>query len=107
MGDISLLEPSFEELYSNDLRVRAAPSIEHIDSICTESLDLAPVSSPLLSTTPSHLHAHNYLGDIRRYDPFFDPYCAYLEDMPRKISWTTFFNYYFNFSMDLISLGGY
>jgi len=28
-----------------------------------------------------------------------DPYCTYLEDMPRKIEWTTFFDYYFDFSM--------
>jgi len=30
-GDIALLEPSFEELYSDDMRVRATPSIDHID----------------------------------------------------------------------------
>ena len=78
----------------------AAPSIEHIDFICTTSLDLAPISSPSLSTTPSHLHAfHESLGDIRGCTPSFDPYCVYLKDMPRKIVWGTFFDHVFNFSI--------
>ena len=53
---MTLLEPSFEKYYSDDVRVGVVPSIEHIDPFCTESLDLIPISSPLLSTTPSHLH---------------------------------------------------
>ena len=28
-----------------------------------------------------------------------DPYCAYLEDMPRKITWSTFFDHTSDFSM--------
>ena len=31
LGDIALLEPSSEEYYSHDVRVGAAPSIEHTD----------------------------------------------------------------------------
>jgi len=46
------------------------------------------------------LHAfHESLGDIRGYNPSFDPYCAYLEDMPRKIMWSPFFDHTFDFSM--------
>ena len=64
--DIALLEPSFEEYYSDDVRVGAAPSIEHIDPICIRPLDLTPISSPFLPTIFSHLHAfHESLGDIR------------------------------------------
>ena len=100
LGDIALLEPSYQDLYSDDVRVSAAPSIEHIDPICTKPLDLTPISSPFLSTTPSPLHAfHESLGDIRGYNPSLDPYCAYLEDMPRKIEWPNFIDYYFDFSM--------
>ena len=33
LGDIALLEPSFEEYYGDDVRVSAATSIEHIDCI--------------------------------------------------------------------------
>jgi len=87
-------------LCDKSLVVGAAPSIDHIDPICTEPLDLTPISSPLFPTTPSYLHAfHESLGDIRGYNPSLDPYCAYLEHMPKKIEWTTFFDYYFDFFM--------
>ena len=39
------------------------------------------------------------LGHSRGYDPFFDPYCVCLGDLSRKIMWTTFFNYFYDFSM--------
>jgi len=95
-----LEEAPFEELCDDSLVVGAAPSIEHIDPICAAPLDLTPISSPILPTMPSHLRAfHESLSDIRGYNPSLDPYYAYLEDMPRKIEWTTFFDYYFNFSM--------
>jgi len=85
-SDIALLEPSFKEYYSDDVRFCATPSIEHIDPICTESFDLVPISSPFLPTSPSHSNAlHKSLGDIRGCNNSFDPYCAYLEGMPTKI----------------------
>jgi len=69
------------------------PSIEHTDPICNESLNLTRISSPLLPTAPSHLHAyHESPCDIRGYDPN-------LEDVPRSIMWSTFFDYTFDFSM--------
>jgi len=96
----SVEEAPFEELCDDSLVVHVAHNIEHIDPICTEPLDLTPISSLLLPTTFSHLHAfHESPGDIRGYNPSLDPSCAYLEDMPRKIEWTTSFDYYFNFSM--------
>jgi len=39
------------------------------------------------------------LGDIRGYHPSFDPYYAYLEDVPRKNMWSPFFDHTFDFSM--------
>ena len=46
------------------------------------------------------MHAfHESLGGIRRYNTSFDPYCAYLEDVPRKIMWSTFLDHTFDFSM--------
>jgi len=90
-GGLILVEPyleeaRFEELCDDSLVVGAACSIEHIDPIYTKPLDLTPILSPLLHILPSHMHAfHESLGDIQGYNPSLDPYCAYLEDMPRKI----------------------
>ena len=39
------------------------------------------------------------LGNIRGYNSSLDPYYAYLEDAPRKIMWSTFFDNTFDFSM--------
>jgi len=100
LGDIALLEPSFEEYYSHDMRLGAAPSIEHTDQIHTELLDLVPISSPFLPTTPTYLHAfQESLGDISGFHSSFDLYCAHLEDSPRKIMWSTVFDHHSNFSM--------
>jgi len=80
-----LEEASLEELYGDDMLIKAAPSIGHIDSIHTKPLDLTSTSSSLLPTIPSHLHAfYESLGDIRGFHLSFDPYCAYLEDVSRK-----------------------
>jgi len=75
-------------------------SVEHTDPVCNKPLDLTPISSPLFSTAPSHLHPfHESLGHLRSYNPSFDRYCAYLEDVSRKIMWSTFFDHTFDFSM--------
>ena len=95
-----LVEAPFEESCGGGVVVGTTPSIEHIDPICTEWLNLAPISSPFLPTTPSHLHAfQESLYDIRQYAPSLDNYCAYLEDVPRKIMWSTFSDHAFDFSM--------
>jgi len=76
----------FKELCGEIVMGSASSSIGLIDSICTGQLDLTTTSSLLLSTTSSHLHAfHESLGDIKGSHPTFDPYYAYLEDVPRKI----------------------
>jgi len=70
LGDITVLKPSSAEYYSHDVRVGAVPTIEHTDQIQTELLDLVPISSPFLPTTPSHLHAfQESLGDISGFHP--------------------------------------
>jgi len=90
----------FEELYGDGMVVSSTPSIKHIHPICTEPLALAPISSPLLSTTASHLHAfYRSLSDIKGYNFSFKPCCAHLEDMPKKFKWTTFFYHCFDFSL--------
>jgi len=44
---------------------------------------------------------HESLGDIRGYCPSIDLYCAYLEDVPMKIVWSTFFDHTFDFFVAL------
>ena len=112
-GGLTLVEPRLEEapfgeLCDDSLVVGAAPSIEHIDPICTEPLNLTPISSSLVPTNRSLCHAfHESLGDISGFHPSFDPYCAYLEDVPRKIMWSTFFDHDFDFLWHLMSLRGH
>ena len=102
--ELTLVEPyreeaPFAEFYGDVVMGDDTTSIEHTNPICNKPLDLTPVSSPLLPTAPSHLRAyHESLGDIRGYNPSFDPYCAYLEDIPRKIMWSTAFPHTFDFS---------
>ena len=79
MVESYLKEAPFEELCDDSLVVGAAPSIDYIDPIWW-------------------LHAcHESPGAIRRYNLSFDPYCGYLEDVPRRIMWSTFFDYVFDF----------
>jgi len=37
------------------------------------------------------------LGYFRGYHPSIDPYCVCLEDLPRNVMWTIFFNPSYNF----------
>jgi len=103
--ELTLIEPDldeapFEEFCGDVMIGNVAPSIGQTDSICFELLDPTPISFPLLPTTPSHLHPfHESLGDIRGYYLCFDPYYTYLEDMPRTIMQSHFFDCVFYFSM--------
>ena len=86
--ELTLIEPDldeapFEEFCGDVMIGNVAPSIGQTDSICFELLDPTPISFPLLPTTPSHLH----------------PYYTYLEDMPRTIMQSHFFDCVFYFSM--------
>jgi len=103
--ELTLVEPHLEEapleeLCGDIVMGTDTPSIGPTDPIGNEPLHLTSTSSPLPPTTPSHLHAfHESIGDIKGYNPSLDPYCAYLEDVPRKIMWSTFFDHTFDFSM--------
>jgi len=98
-----LEEAPFTEFCGDVVMGTDTPSIEHIKPICNKPLNLTLVSSPLLPTTPSYLHAYpDSLGDIRGDNPSFDPYCSYLEDWPQKIMWATFFDQTFDFSMAFV-----
>jgi len=45
-------------------------------------------------------NANNFvsLGYFKGCDPSIDPYCVCLRDLPKKITWTTFFNPSYDFS---------
>ena len=71
---------------SHDVVVGAFPSPKSKEPILVEVLNFALIPSPSLSTNPPHVHVlDTSLGNFRGYVPSIDPYCAYLEDMPRKI----------------------
>ena len=46
-------------------------------------------------------NVHNFvsLGYFRGCEPSIDPYCVYLKDLPRKITWSTCFNPFYDFSI--------
>jgi len=61
--ELTLVEPHLEEAplveFCGDVVMGTnTPSIEHTGRICNEPVDLIPTWSPLLPTTPSHLHAY-------------------------------------------------
>ena len=61
-----LEEALFEVFYGDIVKGNAIPSIQLIDFICIEPLDLTCISSLLLPTTTYHLHAfHESLDDVR------------------------------------------
>jgi len=98
--ELTLVEPHLEELCGDLVMGTNTPSIGPTNPIGNEPLDLTPTSSPLPPTIPSHLHAfHESLGDIKGYNPYLSPYCAYLEDVPRKIMSSTLFDHTFDFSI--------
>jgi len=88
LDDPYLEEAPFEKHCGDILMSSDTPSIGHAHRICTEPPNSTPISSLLLPSNPSHLHAfHKSVGDIRGYTLSFDPYYALLEDVPRKIMW--------------------
>jgi len=98
---LHLEEAPFEELCGELVMGTDTPSIGPTDPIGNKPLDLTPSSSPLPLTIRSHLQTfHESLGDIKGYNPSLNPYCANLEDVPRTITWSTFFDHTFDFSME-------
>jgi len=62
--------------------------------ICGATMDLGYKDNCMLGG-----NADDYisLGYFRGCDPSIDPYCVGLEDLPRKVMWTTFFNLSYDF----------
>jgi len=90
-------------LSRSNVMVSAPLSIVYINSIRTKPLDLTPTSSPLLCITPSYLRAsYESRGNIRGSYPLLDPHYTYLDDVPRKMMWSTFFNHTFDFSIAIV-----
>jgi len=97
---LHLEEATFTEFCGDVVMGGIKPSIRLIDPICDKALDLTPHFIPSTSHHPVSLLAyHESLGDIRGYNPSFDPYSTYLEDFLGKIIWSTFFDHTFDFSM--------
>ena len=92
LGELTLVNPYLDEApleeFSDDVEMGSATSsMGLINSIYTEPLDSTPISSPFFPITPSYVYGfRESQGDIRGSHPLFDPYCAYLEDVPRKIT---------------------
>ena len=90
----------------------------HVSPICslpspsTKYYIDAPISNPMIfdanvdlgyednmfSMLGGNVDDYVSLGYFRGYDPSIDPYCVCLEDLSRKITWTTFFNPSYDFS---------
>ena len=56
----------------------------------------------MLGGNVDHFESPGYLSG---YDPTRDPYCLSLVDMPRKVMWSTFFDFSFDFSLALTLRG--
>jgi len=66
--------------------------------IFDSNVDLGHVDN-MFSMIGGSLDNYVPLGHFSGYDPFIDPYCACLEDLPKKVMWTTFFNPSYDLSM--------
>ena len=53
----------------------------------------------MLNTLGGNVENFGSLGYFSGYDAALDPYCINLVDKPRKILWSTFFAFSFDFSM--------
>jgi len=74
--------------------------------ICDSNVDLGHEDN-IFSMLGGNDHDYLSLGYLRGYDPSIDPYCISLEDLPRKITWTSCFNPFYDFLWALIRLRGY
>jgi len=66
--------------------------------ICNANIDL-DYEDNKFNMLGGNVDDYASLGYFRGSDPSIDPYCLSLEDLPRKIMWSTFFNPSYNFAM--------
>jgi len=73
---------------------------EPIDNslICNANIDLG-YEDKMFNMLGGNVDNFLSLGYFSGYNASIDPYCVCLEDLPRKIMWTTFFNHSYDFSM--------
>ena len=86
-------QPSFSPEYTYDV------PIDNFE-ICDSNVDLGNENSVLNVLGGNTDENFESLGNFSGYDAALDPYCIYLVDTPRKIMWTPFFAFSFDFSMD-------
>jgi len=67
--------------------------------ICDFNVDLGNANNMLNVLGGNIVDHFESLGNFSGYDAALDPYCMNLVDTPRKIMWTPFFTFSFDFSM--------
>jgi len=65
--------------------------------ICNATMDLG-YEDNVLDMSGRNVYDYISLGYFRGYNSFIDPYCICLEDLSRKVMWTTVFNHSYDFS---------
>ena len=93
----SYSQPSFSPEYTYDV------PIDNFE-ICNSNVDLGNENN-VLNVLGGNVENFGSLGYFSGYDATFDSYCIYVVDKPKKIMWSTFFDFSFDFSMAL-TLGG-
>ena len=75
-----------------------------ISKLCDFNVDLC-YDDHMFHMLGGNAHHFESLGYLSGYDAALDSYCLYLVDKPRKIMWSTFFDFSFDFSMALTLRG--
>ena len=72
--------------------------------ICDSNVDMGNENT-MFHMLGGNVETFEFLGNFSGHNATLDPYCINLVDKPRKIMWSTFFDFSFVFSMAL-NLGG-
>ena len=88
-----MFQPSISPKYSLDAPVDNP-------NICDFNVDLG-YEDNIFSMLDRNVQDYLSTGYLRGYDPSIDLYCVRLEDLPRKIMSSTFFNPSYDFSKGL------
>ena len=83
--------PSFSTEYTDDV------PIDNFE-ICDSNVDLSD-ENDVLNVLGGYVETFESLGYLSGYDVALDSYCLYLVDKPRKIMWSNFVDFSFDFSM--------
>jgi len=86
-----MFQPSISPKYSLDAPVDNP-------NICDFNVDLGYEDNEF-NVPGGNVDDHASFGYFKAYDPSIDPYYVCLEDLARKIIWSTFFNPFYDFSI--------